>query len=383
VVDPGTGEDIVTVGARSADEPIAAVRCEHQEPNRVVLRADAPVSVSRSAAGAGLEAGAAAFAAGFAAASGVAPIRPPPTTWCSWYQYFTEVSQADVLENLDAIRTSELPVDVVQLDDGYQSEIGDWLSLSRRFASLEGMVDRIRATGPRAGIWIAPFLVGARSRLGRDHPDWLVRAASGAPVLALHNWGQDVHVLDVTHPGAQEHLAGVLATMRQVGSDFFKIDFLYAAALDGLRHDPSLTSTQAYRRELDQVRAAIGPEAYLLGCGAPLLPSVGKVDAMRVSADTAPAWAAEHGDRSLPGGESAELSVRGRAYQHGRYWVNDPDCLLLRPGVDQRERRARLVERYGGLRGSSDRIAALDEWGLRTTTDLLSSVPPPTPFPIG
>jgi len=148
VVDPGTGEDIVTVGARSADEPIAAVRCEYQKPDRVVLRADAPASVSRSAAGAGLEAGAAAFAAGFAAASGVAPIRPPPTTWCSWYQYFTEVSQADVLENLDAIRTSELPVDVVQLDDWYQSEIGDWLSPSRRFASLEGMVDRIRATGP-------------------------------------------------------------------------------------------------------------------------------------------------------------------------------------------------------------------------------------------
>jgi len=63
------------------------------------------------------------------------------------------------------------------------------------------------------------------------------------------------------------------------------------------------------------------------------------------------------------------------------HWVMR--CLLLRPGVDQRERRARLVERYGGLRGSSDRIAALDEWELRTTADLLSSVPPPRPFPIG
>ena len=85
---------------------------------------------------------------------------------------------------------------------------------------------------------------------------------------------------------------------------------------------------------------------------------------MRVSADTAPEWAPEHGDMSLAGGASAELSVIARSYQHGRYWVNDPDCVLLRPGIEGRERRADLVARYGGLRGSSDRITALDDWGL-------------------
>jgi hypothetical protein len=33
-----------------------------------------------------------------------------------------------------------------------------------------------------------------------------------------------------------------------------------------------------------------------------------------------------------------------------------------------------------GLRASSDRITALDDWGLATTRRLLSQVPPPTPF---
>jgi hypothetical protein len=42
------------------------------------------------------------------------------------------------------------------------------------------------------------------------------------------------------------------------------------------------------------------------------------VDAMRVSADTAPQWSAFEGDMSQPAGESAALSVRARAYQHGR-----------------------------------------------------------------
>ena len=101
---------------------------------------------------------------------------------------------------------------------------------------------------------------------------------------------------------------------------------------------------------------------------------------MRVSADTAPQWAPEHGDMSLAGGASAELSVIERSYQHGRYWVNDPDCVLLRPGIEGRGRRADLVARHGGLRGSSDRITALDDWGLNKTRELLGAVPAPTPF---
>ena len=188
--------------------------------------------------------------------------------------------------------------------------------------------------GLRAGIWIAPFLVGSRSRVAAEHPDWLVRDSDGTPVQALHNWGQDTHPLDVTHPAVREHLARVFGWFTGIGIDLFKIDFVYAAALAGRRHDPDVTDEQAYRDGLDEVRAAIGPDAYLLGCGAPLLPSVGKVDGMRVSADTAPQWAPEHGDMSLAGGASAELSVISRSYQHGRY-LGERSRLRVAPARDR------------------------------------------------
>jgi alpha-galactosidase len=71
-----------------------------------------------------------------------------------------------------------------------------------------------------------------------------------------------------------------------------------------------------------------------------------------------------------------------RAWQHGVWWVNDPDCLIARPGIPHRQERAEVVERYGGLRASSDRIADLDGWGLSTTRRLLSTVPAPSPFPL-
>jgi alpha-galactosidase len=379
VVDPGSGEEVVAVGARAADQAIPVVRCELVGRRRLVVTADAPVSIIGMDASGGIDAAKVAFADAFAGASGVSAVRSAPTIWCSWYDYFSGITEADVDESLRAIADRELPVDVIQLDDGYERELGDWLELSSGFTSLARTVDRIREHGRRAGIWLAPFLVGVRSAVAAEHPEWIVRGENRAPVFAIHNWGQDPFVLDVTHPGARDHLKMVLRSFVDMGFDFFKLDFLFAAALNGRRFDRSLTGTEAYRQGLAHIRSAVGEDAYVLGCGAPLLPSVGMVDAMRISADTSPRWASVDGDMSFPGGEAAELSVHGRAYQHGRYWVNDPDCLLLGPGVEQRERRVKMMREHDGLRGISGRLTNLDEWATSTARELLMTRPPPTP----
>ena len=81
-----------------------------------MVRADEAVSSVRAGATNGVDAAKAAFADGFVAASDVGPIRPAPTIWCSWYRYFTAVTEADVGENLDAINDRDVPVDVIQLD---------------------------------------------------------------------------------------------------------------------------------------------------------------------------------------------------------------------------------------------------------------------------
>src|SRR5215207_805853 len=269
-VDPGTGAPVrLWAGADPARE-VPEVRA-HLRGDRLVISADGPVEENRSTGSPqdALGSWAGRYGRGF----GVTP-QPAPTLWCSWYHYFTEVTEADSLENLDAMDRLELPVDVVQLDDGYQAELGDWLTLSDRFASLAGLAARIRDRGRRAGIWIAPFLVGARSEVARRNPEWLIRegADPARPVHAGHNWTQDLYGLDTTHPGAIAWLEEVFGTFRGMGFDLFKIDFVYAGALPGRRHADGLTAVEAYRQGLRQIRAAVG-DAYLLGCGAPILPS--------------------------------------------------------------------------------------------------------------
>jgi alpha-galactosidase len=383
-VDPGDGGPVYVLATPDGARHVPSIRAA-QRDGRVVVQADGPVEQLELEVRAEVEGGdggrgaggddpgarqgrlgrigpaLAAWAERYAERVGVGAPRPAPTAWCSWYHYFTQVTEADMLENLDAMDDLALPIEVVQLDDGYQAEIGDWLELSGRFRSLGELVDRIRQRGRRAGIWVAPFLVGTRSRLAAEHPDWLVRGAA-----AGHNWDQDLLALDVTHPAAAAWLAEVFASLAGLGIDYFKIDFIYAGALEGGRHEDA-DALAAYRRGVELIRRAIGPEPYLLGCGAPMLPSVGLVDAMRISPDVAPQYESPDTDLSRPSQRAAVLTGRGRQWQHGRFWVNDPDCLLARPAVERREAWAAHVAEVGGLVASSDRLRDLDEWGLETT----------------
>ena len=367
------GAPVHVFAGRPGADRLPSIRAQVAH-GRVIVTADGAVDHVVDELPGGLTGALGRWADGYAAGAGVAEIRPAPTLWCSWYYYWTGVTEDDVLDNLTAIDEYELPVDVVQLDDGYQAELGDWLSLSGRFTSLSDLATRIRDRGRRAGIWTAPLLVGARSRLYAEHPDWLVSGIS-----AGWHWDQDLFALDVTHPDAASYLHQVFTTFRGYGFDFFKIDFMYAGALTGRRH-VDVSGVEAYRRGLHLIRDAIGPESYLLGCGAPILPSVGLVDAMRVSPDIGPQYEPPVEDLSEPSQRAATLTGAARAWQHGRFWVNDPDCLLARPEMERREEWALHVERFGGLRASSDRIRGLDTWGLDTTRRLLSTVPPPVPF---
>ncbi|KUM90437.1 MULTISPECIES: glycoside hydrolase family 36 protein [Streptomyces] len=361
-LDPGDGSPVRLWAATDPTREVPSIRLVAEGSVAEVL-ADGPV---KEFTGTAIQS----VLAEWAAELGVRTLRPAPTVWCSWYEYFTGVTEDDIHENLRAMDTLDLPVDVVQIDDGYQKALGDWLTLSGRFRSRAGIADAIRARGRRAGIWTAPFLVDPASDLAAEHPDWLVEDLDGGFLHAGRNWGHDLCVLDTTHPEAARYLASVFRTLVSEGYDYFKVDFLYAGALEGVRHSAADALT-AYRSGIELIREAIGEDAYLLGCGAPVLPSIGLFDAMRVSPDTAPHRRSEADDYSQPGQDPAEFTGAGRQWQHGRLWVNDPDCLMARPAVETRERWAAHVEATGGLMASSDRLLSLDPWGVETTRRLL------------
>ncbi len=253
-----------------------------------------------------------------------------PIGWCSWYHYFGKLAWEDVLKNLDIARSVPgFPFEVFQVDDGYETDIGDWLEGRPGYPAPAEMAAAIRSRGFRAGIWTAPFSAAETSRLFRSHPDWMVSEA-GRPKPSYRGWKKTIYALDTSRADVRAWLAEVFGALKAAGFDYFKIDFLFAAAMPGDRARPQ-TPVQAYREGLKAVREAVGPSSFLLGCGAPLLPSAGLVDGMRIGEDTAPFWKTKPSAFQGPNAYFALKNTLMRSFLHKTLWLNDPDCLLLRP----------------------------------------------------
>jgi alpha-galactosidase len=182
-----------------------------------------------------------------------------------------------------------LPFDVLQVDDGWQVKVGDWQANDKFPSGMAALANGIKATGRKAGLWLAPLIAVESSQLFQQHPSWFIRNSTGNFVSSGFHWGEQLYALDATHPGALAWLAGLMKQVRAWGFDYLKLDFLYGAALPGVRH-LDLPRETAYRNGLKIIREAMGADAYLLSCGAPILPSLGLCDAMRIGPDVAAHW---------------------------------------------------------------------------------------------
>ena len=313
-----------------------------------------------------------------------------PVGWCSWYQYFHNVTERHIVSNLQALHAlrDELPLNFVQLDDGFQAQVGDWFSTKDSFPhGLPWLSNAIRADGHTPGLWLAPFIARSDAALVRQRPDWFLKDDRGKWVSAGLAWARWCYALDVTHPGVREHTRRLIDTaVREWGFPYLKLDFLFAGALPGRRYDPTLTRAQAFRRALEEIRAVAGDDVFLLGCGCPLGPAIGIVDGMRISTDVAPDWHPQlfgrvgaeffRPEMALASARNAIQNTLNRAALHRRWWLNDPDCLLVREHdtrLTEAEVRslASVIALSGGMFLVSDDMTRLSPERRRYITTLL------------
>jgi hypothetical protein len=268
------------------------------------------------------------------------PIQNGPllTGWCSWYHYYENISEQNLRENFERLTTmkSKVPTNVAVVDDGYMTAWGDWDSLKpRKFTSLDVVARDIASSGMRPGLWLAPFAADKHSDIAKLHPEWIIRNDRGVPANSS-NCGKFFYGLDATNPKVREHVfKAIRRAVQEWGFKVLKIDFLYAACLEGNgKYDMSMTRAEAMHVALRTIREAAGPDVFLIGCGCPIATGIGYVDGMRVSADTGPTWYPafplpfwDHG--TLPSLRAMIRNSVTRAPMGHRWWLNDPDCLLL------------------------------------------------------
>ncbi len=300
------------------------------------------------------------------------------TGWCSWYNLYAAIDERSILDNLAAAKQfrddRNVPFEVFQIDDGFTPEMGDWLDVKPQFQrGIKPLLGDISAAGFTPGLWIAPFLVGNRSRLYAAHPDWVVqRADGGGPLVHMkfygefrwHKGSEEYYVLDVTNPEAAAYIRAVFRTWRRDwGARYFKTDFMNAGMEYGPAearwHEAGLSRVDIWRRMAAIIREEIG-DVLWLGCGCPLWASVGLVDAVRIGRDIGVSW---HGDYSA---ESLLRDQLTRNHASGVLWQADPDCVLLRDGFHElSDEEVRSLLMFAGLSGgvlmTSDKLDELSE----------------------
>jgi alpha-galactosidase len=298
----------------------------------------------------------------------------PPSGWCSWYCFGPRVTSQQVLDNLDYIAKNTPGLKYIQIDDGYQPAMGDWLETGAAFGgNVQGVLKQIRERGFEPAIWVAPFVAEEKSHIFPQHPDWFVKDADGKPLrsdlVTFGGWRRGPwYVLDGTHPEVQTHFENLFRTMRREwGCTYFKLDANFWGAIHGGHfHDQRATRIEAYRRGMQAILRGAG-DSFVLGCNHPIWPSLGLVHGSRSSNDIKRSW-----DRFKT---TAQQNL-SRNWQNGRLWWNDPDVVVLTGELMEDEFRfhATAIFATGGMLLSGDDLTKINAEKLV----MLRKLQPPT-----
>ncbi|HOY62029.1 MAG: Melibiase [bacterium ADurb.Bin236] len=253
-------------------------------------------------------------------------LRPVPTFWDTWYsKYSTGINEQIILDNLDAATEKLAPfgLNAFHIDAGWEKRRGDWEPNEKFPGGMKALADAIRARGLTPSIWIAPFSAAADSPVCVDNPGWFLDPdAIGSAIIPSNE-----RALDISNPEALAWLSGVISrVVHDWGFGIIKVDFTYYSLLGRNYAAKGRTRAEIFRDAFKAMRAAAGPDAYILAVGVPVGIHAGLVDGMRTGLDTAPRIGEERG-YAAQGFKPAFSSMIRRQFLNNILWHNDPDVI--------------------------------------------------------
>lgn len=298
--------------------------------------------------------------------------------YTSWYNNFGKITEEQLLNDLQAISEYGDKIDLFQIDDGYQSAVGDWLTVKEnKFPhGMKYIADAIHSKGYKAGIWLAPTLVSRKSQVAKEHPDWLLRYADGKLVSGGIGWG-GVWVLDIEKEGVRRYLKHVFEViLGEWGYDMVKLDFLYSSC-----YIPRGNKTRGriMYETMKFFRECVG-DKLILGCGMPLASGWGLVDMCRTGCDVdltyKPRFYTKHTNQEIICTQNSIYNTVFRRHLNGRAFALDPDVFFARNGnlkfdAEQKKILAKVNSMMGGVCFVSDDVSTYDREGKALFEDAI------------
>jgi alpha-galactosidase len=299
--------------------------------------------------------------------------------YTSWYNYYQKINESVILRDLESLSEYSDLVNTFQVDDGFETAVGDWLSVDKqKFPNGMGYVaQQIHSKGFEAGLWLAPFGAQKNSSLAKQHPDWLVCNEKGKPICVGANWG-GFYALNIYNDDARNYVKKVFNEVLNVwGFDLVKLDFLYATSIIPLN---GKSRGEIAYDTIDLLRECVGNKK-ILGCGVPQMPCFGKVEYMRIGADMSLGWKHTLLRKNMHREDvSTPNAIHNSIYRRGfnnRAFLCDPDVFLLRKTnikftPEQQKLLAKFIKIFGGVLFMSDNVAEYDDEQLALFKDVLT-----------
>lgn len=185
---------------------------------------------------------------------------------------------------------TQLGLDILQIDDGWQEGVGDQHANEKFGKNLGTCASDITALGVTLDVWVTPFIVRPGTLFPIEHPKAFVHAPSEELAIAGYNWGGPYYTSDMTHPLAQEYLYDLAQLLVDASIGYVKADFVSATAVGDVRYEVDVTRDDAYVIDSRLLREVLGDDTHLLGSDALIISSIGIYDGIHAGCDVTPVW---------------------------------------------------------------------------------------------
>ena len=286
--------------------------------------------------------------------------------WCAW-GYERSCTVQLIEDTLPKVR--ELGLGWAVIDDGWQSNVGDWALNKAKFpngeADMKRLVASIRSQGLRPRLWFAPLAAAPGSDVLHDHTDMLLLDKDGAPQNV--SWWNSFYLCPAYEKTVSYTQSLVQTFMRDWGFEGLKIDGqhlngvapCYNPAHRHARPEESVEKQQDFLHTIYEAATAVNPQAVVELCPCGTSYSIYNFASMNQApaSDPESSWQVRHKGKTLKAlvgpsaafaGDHVELSDGGDdfastvgigAVVSTKFtWPADPkpkDSFLLTP---QRER---------------------------------------------
>jgi hypothetical protein len=289
----------------------------------------------------------------------------PPSGLCTWYYYYTRVNETEVKRNAAWIAENlkDYGAQYVQIDDGWQGSgargsARNWDALNtNRFPSgMASLAKYIKSLGLTPGIWLAPHGQNNDDVVKRNTNVFLFRPDGTS---ASETW-EGRFLVDPTTPESMKYLHDLFSKLTGWGYEYFKIDGQpivvneYNSKKEFMRNPTTDDGAQLYRKTLEPIRKAIGPNRFLLGCWGTPTEGMGIFNGSRTGGDIVLGWG---------GFQVALRPTLQYMFLHNIAWYSDPDVVCVRAPLtlDQAQVWATLQGLTGQALLTSDRLMDLSD----------------------